>query len=309
MSALSLLIFSPLAAYEAGDAAASVSQLLVGAPKTKAKPKVPARRAATVTRRRGYAVGRAVNSAGRPLAGVRIRVFGTTEAGERTSFETKTGAGGTYAVKLPPGNYRVGWAHFFAPAPPGPPYALPLHPTDGDNSDQDSAGGILENFVLKIAGRISPLKDAASDLSYYGGYVTVEGGALEKGDFLSGYTYKFPEGSSVELTLVPKGRLADDSIGRTLVRRRSVGRGYIAEFLNVPIGQYQVTARLIGADGATQPLRIAAAKPMSGTSPVYSTPGHSDFGSSATIYFPSRGDSVPLLTYGGAAKAPLCMQP
>jgi hypothetical protein len=276
--------------------------------------KAPAKKASLVkralpSRRAGYVVGRAVNSQGKPLAGVRIRVFGTTTAGERTNFETKTGTNGTYAVRLPRGNYHVGWAHYLVAAPSGPSYALPLHPNDGDISDQDSGPGIIENFTLKIAGRISSLKDAGSDLSYYGGTITVEGGALEKGDFLSGYNYRFPQGSAVELTLTPKGALADGSAGRTLVLRRPVERGYIAEFLDVPIGQYQVVARLVQADGAVQPLRVAVARPMSGTSPSYATPAASDFAATGTLYFPSRGDSIPLLTYGGAAKAPLYVQP
>jgi hypothetical protein len=262
-----------------------------------------------MARRPGYVIGRAVNTQGKPLSGVRIRVFGTTTAGEKTSFETKTGANGTYSVRLPRGNYHVGWAHYLVPAPAGPAYGLPLHPTDSDISDQDSGPGIVENFVLKTSGRISSLGDAASDLSYYGGYITVEGGTLENGDFLSGYTYRFPAGSAVELTLTPIGKLTDGSTGRTLVLRRPVDRGYIAEFFDVPIGQYEVKARLMLADGTVQALRVAAARPMSGTSPVYATPGAKDFGASGTIYFPSRGDSIPLLTYGGVAKAPIYVQP
>jgi len=261
--------------------------------------------------RPGTIIGRCVDMRGKPLAGgVGIRVFGTPkDGGEKTSFETKTDATGMYAVKLPAGNFRLGWAHYFTDAPAGPSYALPLHPLDGSNDDQDSAPGIVENCVLKINGRVSPKNDADSDLSYYGGNITVEGGPLENGNFLDGYNYKFPDGSSVEFTLAPQGKLADGSTGQTLVLRRPIARGYIGEFMDVPIGAYEVTARLIDADGKATPLRIAAAKPFTGTSPTYRGVEPADFGAKANIYFPSRGDSVPLLTYGGAAKAPLYVKP
>jgi hypothetical protein len=270
-----------------------------------ANPKLP-----PLKPRPGYIIGRCVDMRGKPLAGVGIRVFGTTQkGGEKTSFETKTNAAGFYAVKLPAGNFHLGWAHYFTVAPAGPPYALPLHPLDGSNDDRSSARGIVEDCVLKINGRVSPRNDPKSDLSYYGGYITAEGGALENGNFLDGYTYKFPAGSSVELTLTPQGKLADGSIGQTIVRRRPVERGYIAEFRDVPIGAYAVTARLIEAGGAARPLRVAAAKPFSGTSPSYQTPASADFKDKARLYFPSRGDGIPLLRYGGAAKAPLYVQP
>lgn len=288
----------------------SLLGLSLSAIKILAAPAAPSTSRPTPLKPRpGYFIGRALNESGKPLAGVGIRVFGTTMAGRKVNFETKTNAGGIYSVKLPPGNYRLGWAHFFTPAFAGPPYALPLHPVDGSITDQSSARGIVENLVLKISGLISPRKDRANELSYYGGLITVEGGALEKGHFLTGYEYKFPAEAAVELTLTPGGKRADGSMGRVLTLRRPVERGYVAEFRDVPIGHYSVTARLVEKGGKVSPLRVAAARPMSGTSPVYQTPAFADFKAKATIYFPSRGDAIPLLTYGGAAKAPLYVQP
>ncbi len=260
--------------------------------------------------RAGYIIGRCIDMRGKPLAGVGVRVFGTTQkGGETTSFETKTDATGKYAVKLPAGNFHVGWAHYFTDAPSGPPYALPLHPLDGSNDDQNSTPGIVEDLVLKINGRISPKNDPDSDLSYYGGFITVEGGTLENGNFLDGYNYKFPAGSSVELTLTPSGKLADGSTGQILTLRRPIERGYLAEFRDVPLGAYSLTARLVSADGTIRLLRIAAAKFFSGTSPTARPVELADFGDKASIYFPSRGDSIPLLRYGGAAKAVLYVKP
>ena len=273
--------------------------------KSVANPKLP-----PLKPRPGYIIGRCVDMRGKPLAGVGIRVFGTTQnQGQKTSYETKTNAHGQYAVKLPAGNFALGWAHYFTAAPEGPPYALPLYPIDGSKDDQDSKPGIVEVCVLKISGRISPKKDPSSDLSYYGGYITVEGGALENGNFIDGYNYKFPAGSAVELTLTPQGKLASGLTGQTLVLGRPTERGSIGTFLDVPIGAYRATARLIAADGTTTPLRIAAAKFFSGTSPTARPVELADFGAHTKVYFPSRGDSIPLLSYGGVARAPLYVKP
>lgn len=261
----------------------------------------------SVKRKPGYIVGRCTNSAGKALRGVRVRVFGTTQAGENTNYETKTDASGFYSVRLPKGNFHVGWAHFDVAAPAGPSYSLPLHPLDGSNDDAKSTPGIVENFVLKISGRISPLKDAQSDLSYYGGSIHVSGGAIANAGFLDDAYYRFPEGSSLEMTLVPQGVLADGSTGKTLVRRKSVAAG--TTFLDIPIGRYKVTAKLIGADGASKPLRVAAARVGVGTSPIRFTPKPEDFGQSATIYFPSMGDSIPVLSLPCVSYADVSVQP
>ncbi len=261
----------------------------------------------SVPRKPGYIVGRCTDSAGKPLRSVRIRVFGTTEAGENTNYETKTDANGLYSVRLPNGNFHVGWALFDVAAPAGPAYSLPLHPLDGSNDDAESTPGIVENFVLKISGRISPLKDAQNELSYYGGSISVSGGAIANAGLFDDSYYRFPEGSSLELTLVPQGELADGSTGETLVRRKSVKEG--TSFLDIPIGRYEVTVNLIGADGASKPLRVAAARVGLGTSPIRFTPKPEDFGQSATIYFPSNGDSIPVLSLPGASYADVSVQP
>ncbi|MDF2439624.1 MAG: hypothetical protein JWN98_608 [Abditibacteriota bacterium] len=297
----------------AGLSTASIApQAIVAAPaKAKTAKVAGARRAnslasSALKRRPGYVIGRCVNQNGQPLSGVRIRVFGTTLAGENANFQTKTDASGRFALRLPKGNFHVGWAHYDAPALSGPAYALPLHPVDGSNDDAPSSAGIVENFVLKISGRISPLKDAASELSYYGGSIRVQGGALATGNLFDGHTYRFPQGAAVELQLVPQGKLADGRVGKTIVRRQKVDVS--AQFLDIPIGQYQVTAILIEADGTRTPLRIAVARVGVGTSPTRFTPAPEEFGVQGTIYFPSSGHSIPVLTLPGVSYADVYLQ-
>src|SRR5690606_32336732 len=71
-------------------------------------PKPP--KLAPLKRKVGYAIGRCVNMAGKPLANVRIRVFGVAKNGNNVNFETRTNAAGAYSVQLPAGMYHVGWA-------------------------------------------------------------------------------------------------------------------------------------------------------------------------------------------------------
>src|SRR5690606_33460513 len=118
--------------------------------------------------------------------------------GNNVNFETRTNAAGAYSVQLPAGMYHVGWALWDVPAPSGPSYSLPLHPLDGSINDAPSAAGIVEDFVLKISGRISPHKDAQNELSYYGGSVRVFGGAIENPPQFGDSSYRFPAGSQVE---------------------------------------------------------------------------------------------------------------
>jgi hypothetical protein len=261
-----------------------------------------------VKRKPNFVVGRCINSSGKPLSNVRIRVFGTTQAGERTSFDTKTNANGLYSIPLPKGNYYVGWALYDVAAPAGPPYSLPLYPVDGSNDHAPSGAGIVENFVLKIRGLITPLKDKENSLSYYGGAIRVFGGALADGNLLSGYSYNFPSGSSVELTLIPQGKLIDGSVGNTLVRRKAI-TGSGATFLDIPIGQYQVSAKLFSGSGAPVPLQVAVARLGSGYSPTHFTPASEDFRSSGKLYFPSAGDSISVLSMTGVGSADVYVRP
>lgn len=265
-------------------------------------PKLP-----PLARKPGYVIGRCVTTSGQPLAGVRIRVFGVAKNGNDVNTTTRTNAAGAYSVKLMPGVYHVGWALWDVPAPSGPAYSLPLHPLDGNIDDASSASGIVEDFVLKIAGRISPHKDAQSELSYYGGSVRVFGGAIANPPQFGDPSYRFPAGSKVQLTLKPLGALIDRSAGQTLTLHQLINNS--ATFLDIPIGRYQVTANLIAVDGTATPLRVAVARVGTGTSPIRFTPSPEEFAASASLYFPSNGDSTPLLTMPGVSQADVYVQP
>lgn len=266
-----------------------------------------AAKAPIVKRRPGHVVGRCVSAQGKPLPGVRIRVFGVTAAGRDVNFEARTGADGLYAVKLPAGNFHVGWALFDAPAPKGPAYSLPLHPVDGSVDDGPSGPGIVENFVLKLSGRISPLADAENELSYYGGTIRLSGGAIPNAGLFDDTRYRFPSGSSLELTLTPQGRMPDGSTGKVHVLRKAVKDG--TTFLDVPVGEYTIAASLVTADGTTKPLRVAVARYGTGSHPIRFAPGPDEFAAAGRLYFPSSGDATPLLKMPGVGYAEVYVLP
>ena len=102
----------------------------------------------------GYAKGVITNSAGQPLAGadVTVAVYGTTMAGEDTSFETSVDAAGRYSLRVPDGLYRVE-AWVTVPLAGGR-HIAELHPVDGEqDAYQDAAEGVVEDFRWAISGR------------------------------------------------------------------------------------------------------------------------------------------------------------
>ncbi|MBW3637432.1 MAG: DUF4198 domain-containing protein, partial [Armatimonadetes bacterium] len=110
------------------------SCVLVGstfaAPKARrVQSKTPSKTSSAPQRRAGYVVGRVVNSAGKPLAGAEISIYGTTARGDRTRFDAITGANGVFSQRVPDGIYGVGaqWKTTYN----GKNYTFNLAPDDG----------------------------------------------------------------------------------------------------------------------------------------------------------------------------------
>jgi hypothetical protein len=79
--------------------------------------------------------------------------------------------------------------------------------------------------------------------------------SLEGGNALAA---KYP-GSKIELTLTPRGPLNDGSTGKVVTLSRDpkgqvYGRPVLD--LDIPLGSYTVTARIIEANGTAHPLRV-----------------------------------------------------
>jgi len=183
----------------------------------------------------GYALGKVVDTQGKPLQGVEVVIENTMIY--NSSLVVFTDANGLYKVRLP----KVGT--FAASATikrklNGKTYTLSLHP---DNSDEFSIDGAVRNFEWKLTG--------ARGSEAQGKY----GATVSLNKYVLSQLY---DSENIEFTLVPKGALIDGSTGKTLVV--SPGEPYTEEYdflTDIPLGRYEMTAVYKG-NGQSIPLKL-----------------------------------------------------
>jgi hypothetical protein len=237
----------------------------------------------------GYLTGRAVNSAGQPLAGVRIRVVGTTDTGIRSALDTRTKADGTYSLRLPAGQFSLRSANWDVKHA-GRPYSLPLYLEGENNDDFDSTEGSVAKLTLRMSGKTSARKADDDEMAYFGGtleveYVTSDGGTV----------IGYPTGVQLNVDLTPQGPLFDGTAAQPRHYVRDVAGMHAKRFiLDVPLATYVAKATFVTAGARTPALvggRQSAARPDAPR-----------FASSAVVEFPPRSGDAPLLAYGGVDK-------
>lgn len=183
----------------------------------------------------GYALGKVVDTQGKPMQGVEIVVENTMIY--NSSLVVFTDAKGFYSVKLP----QVGT--FSASASikrslNGKTYTLALHP---DNPEEFSIDGAIRNFEWKLTG---PKGSAAQ--GRYGATVSLNKYVLSQ-------VY---DSENIEFTLVPKGQLIDGSVGKTLIVRPGQPHTQEYDYLtDIPLGRYEMTA-VHKSNGSSVPLRL-----------------------------------------------------
>jgi hypothetical protein len=214
--------------------------------------------------RPGYAVGRVTDGAGKPLAGVEVRISGTTLAtGSNASFRTRTDARGMYSQRVPDGIYRVRAEH--KTTYNGSNYVFDMHPVNGIITDDlDSSSGIVKNFVWKTSGLLpgqTAGKEGTYDeiTKYYGGYITIN--LASKGRVSNAARVVIPAKATLTLTLTPRGPRVDGSSGTPLTFKRtfaeqiddSLGSNLssVAYLTDIPVGVYTARASLLLQNGTT----------------------------------------------------------
>jgi hypothetical protein len=205
-------------------------------------------------------VGRVTNRAGQPIGGAEIGIYGTTIAGANTRFEAVTNAQGMFSQRLPEGIY--GATAYLKKRFNNKNYKFTLPPTDGTTSvKHDSSPGIVKNFVW----RISDLKpgetpgEAGAHTEpgkYFGGYVYLK----SKVEGFGGDRVYFPNGSTLEIGLTPRGLLIDGSKGQTKTFRRRFNKDITNSIdwhlADIPIGLYTLSAQLLAPDGTKKSLGV-----------------------------------------------------
>jgi hypothetical protein len=199
----------------------------------------------------GRVRGMVKDASGKPLAGAKILAEMSAAGGFRTSASGTTDANGLYDFAVPAGAGRV-VMNGYSVRYNGRTFGLPLHPADGQCEDFSSTKGHVENFVLRSYGIADPARvEEAPNYSghYYGGALSVYW-----------LVDDIPQGGTMEITLTPQGPLIDGSKGRTIVYRvRNDQHGGNLELNNIPIGRYEMAARLL-EDGEGIPVQISKRK-------------------------------------------------
>jgi hypothetical protein len=240
----------------------------------------------------GYVTGRATTPEGQPLAGVQIRVYGTTDAGRNASFNTRTGADGRYSLRLPGGNYSVRDS-IYPLNYGGRAYRLPLYLVGENNDDFDSAKGGTYNFVLKVSGPITAIKDRSDENSYFGGIVEIDARAVD------GRLADTMPDAKFLVTLTPAGPLMNGKPGRPLRTAKpfTMRRGDRI-ISDVPLGTYTAKVSLQLANGSIIPLQVAATEKTT-------KPQDPERAASAKITFAPHSGDAPLMTSNGVYGANL----
>jgi hypothetical protein len=170
---------------------------------------------------RGFVTGQVTDSAGNPLAGVKIII----DHGifYNSNITTTTDAKGRYRVKVPTGS----WYAFaqLRKTYNGKTYTFYLEPDDYAGFGGE---GAVRNFVWKLTGE----KQEPLAAGFFGGLITID----------KAIGAQIIPAEEIEFTLKPVGALVDGSTGETLKIRS--GDGYQIE--DVPIGRYIVTASYRG---------------------------------------------------------------
>lgn len=244
----------------------------------------------------GFVRGYVKDWTGKPLPNAAIGVRASYFAGTYSGAQGKTDAKGFYEFAVPKGSahfynagYALEWGDGLA--------ALGLHPADGNLESFVTSDGAVENFVLLpygITSRENVQNNSLLASSYYGGSLHINYYAHEKDDNrpMAG---SIVENSILEITLTP-----EDSSGQTIVVRNTIGFRGNFKINNIPLGRYQISAKVGGKSmnlkqtGTFDPSSPFGMKPRetNGAASVLFKPGSA----SANMVSPQAGgwDSVAI---------------
>jgi hypothetical protein len=203
----------------------------------------------SATREPGVIQGRITTLDGRPIEGAEVRIIGYTDAvGRQHDDLLVTAADGGYRAEVEDGLYEVSAEALLAFD--GQVFRMPLHPADGGCDEEESAAGIVEDWVLRLAGERACLgtSDPAGEDAYYGAVVHLSPDLASSA----------PGDGVIEVTFVPEV-LADGSAGSPVVHTRTVAAltttagplEATGTLVDIPLGRYTVSATLRDATGTT----------------------------------------------------------
>jgi hypothetical protein len=224
----------------------------------------------------GVIQGRVTTLDGRPIEGAEVRIIGYLDAvGRQHDDLLVSDADGRYRAEVEDGLYELSAEALIAFD--GQAFRLALHPADGACDEEESAAGIVEDWVLRLSGERAclPNPDSSDPDAYYGAVVYLSPDLASSA----------PADGVIEVTFTPE-LLADGSTGAPVIHTRTVAAltttfgpaNETGTLYDIPLGRYTVSAILRDATGAT-PLLVQS---QDATSAALETP----LGFRAAEFFP-----------------------
>lgn len=230
---------------------------------------------------------------GKPLAGAEIGIRSSYFAGSYSGGQGKTDANGYYELAPPKGmahfynaGYQIPWGDGVA--------AVSLHPADGKLDSFVTTEGAVENFVLLpygITSRENLQQSSHLPSTFYGGAIFLNWYSVAADDN-NAPSFAVKEGSSLEITLTPEGKMLDGSAGQTIVIRKTLGISGAFRIHNIPLGAYRISIKANG-----KPLKIKDTKnsnQMFGMKPVET------IGTGSILFIPDQAKASMVGPQNGA---------
>jgi hypothetical protein len=229
---------------------------------------------------------------GKPLAGAEIGVRSSYFAGYYSGGQGKTDANGYYELTPPKGTanfYNAGYQIEYGDGVA----AVSLHPADGKLDSFVTANGAVENFVLLPYGITSREKlqdNSHLPSSFYGGAISLSWYSVEANDG-NAPTFAVKEGTALEITLTPDGKMLDGSAEQTIVVRKTAGISGAFKIHNIPLGRYRIS---IKANGKSLKIKDNRPNQNFGMKPVETT------GQASILFVPDTAKASTVSPQHGA---------
>ncbi|NJM53156.1 MAG: carboxypeptidase regulatory-like domain-containing protein [Blastocatellia bacterium] len=230
---------------------------------------------------------------GKPLAGAEIGVRSSYFASSYSGGQDKTDANGYYEITLPKGSaeiynagYQIAWGNDVA--------AISLHPADGKLDSFVTANGAVENFVFLSYGVTSNenlQKNPHLPSTFYGGAINLSWYSAEDDDG-NAPPFAVKEGTALEVTLTPEGKMLDGSAGQIIVIRKTLGISGAFRIHNIPLGRYRIK---VTANG--KPLKI---KDNKGSGQSFGMKPVETIGTGSILFIPDQAKASMVTPQFGA---------
>lgn len=249
----------------------------------------------TLQPKTGKVRGYVKNWSGKPLAGAEIGIRSSYFAGSYSGGQGKTDVNGYYEIAPPKGmahfynaGYQIEWGDGVA--------AVSLHPADGKLDSFVTTDGAVENFVMLpygITSRENLQQSSHLPSTFYGGAIFLNWYSAEANDN-NAPPFAVREGSQLEITLTPEGKMLDGSAGQTIIIRKTLNISGAFRIHNIPLGRYRITIKANG-----KPLKIKdnkTANQIFGMTPVETV------GTGSILFIPDQAKASMIGPQNGAWK-------